>query len=146
MIGKCIKVTCHNGFIQEGIVEQFSDDRMDLKLIDGSTLILLNPKTHIFTIHVFGEVQDKPKAVAKDTTELEAKEKFSHELRFKSLAELHKLKAHEEQRTAKELLTSKSISTIAPEVKFEYPNFGSLRQPGQPLPKRPKKKARSGAK
>jgi hypothetical protein len=138
--GSLVKIICKNGFVDAGKVLEYTDDQLILELSDKSISITLQPKENIVNIKVASDnvVQELDKPIHVEDSEIPEIEHvpFQKEnLRAKTLAELHKLKANEERDRAKRLLLSQKLS-IAPEVTFGTPNFTKS------FSEHPKKKAR----
>ena len=130
-LGSKIEVFCIYGIHDEGILIENTDEQVVIELEDKSKVIFLNPKTNIVSIWV----QNETKSSTSEDTDVDLGRYQKESLRAKSLAELHKMKAHEERRRALEVLRAKSIAA-APEVEFGTPNFT------KPIPDHPKKKTR----
>jgi hypothetical protein len=136
-IGSMIKIFCLGGVMEAGKLIERTKEQMVLELIDKSYTIIQNPDQNIIAIkisayerksstedEVFVDVELKPERYAR-----------KEDLRAASLAELHKLKANEERKRAREKLTSYQL-TAQPEVAFGLPDFSKS------VSKYPKKKTR----
>jgi len=136
--GSIIKIICSNNVIEAGKLIEYTVDQMVLELFDRSLFIVQEPLKNVVCIRITPQTTEssEPGPVFVDK-EPELDQYYRQEdLRAKSLAELHKLKAAEERNRARELLQrSKKIDTL-PEVEFGYPIFT------KPIPKHPKKKTR----
>lgn len=138
-IGSVIKLICTNGVVEEGTLIEHSEHQLVLKLSDDSHSIIQNPYQNIVVIRVSKqEIQSSKAADSSVYVKEEPKpDKYykDENLRAMKLAELHKLRAHEERRRAKEKLTAFKIETL-PEVKFGFPGFA------KPIHKHTPKKTR----
>lgn len=138
-IGSYIKIVCKNGVIEAGKLIEHTTDQMVLELIDKSYTIIQNPNDNVVAIRVSapGKGSSTEEGVFVDV-QLEPDRYYRDEdLRAKNLAELHKLKAHEERQRAIELMRTKRIESVSPpEVLFGTPDFT------KPIPQHPKKKTR----
>lgn len=134
--GCIVKVVCKGNLIENGILVEFNEDQLVLELLDKSLVIFLNPKENIIAIKVSKqETQSSPRdRVFVDTEPKPHRYERREELRAATLAELHKMRASEERKRARNLMTSFDV-TQPPEVSFGYPQFKSV-------PKHPKKKTR----
>ena len=123
LAGMNIKIFCKNGLFEAGTVVERTDQQLVLELIDKSKMIILNPYENIVAIKISG-AQKKSSPISNVLVE-ETLEPTTYErredLRALELAELHKLKAAEERKRAKELLQTHKPSS--PEVSFGTPNF-----------------------
>jgi len=107
--GTHVKVYLRNGAVEEGFVEEWNKDNVILKsLIDSTITILHKPLDDIFLTKiieskdkqpVFVDEEIKPKKYIRDSR-----------LRAMHLAELHKIKAEEERKRAREALTTFKLS------------------------------------
>jgi hypothetical protein len=135
--GSLIKIYCQGGVIEAGKLIEHTKEQMVLELIDKSITIIQNPDQNIIAIKISS--QEVKSSTGSDVlVDVELKpERYERreDLRVASLAELHKLKAHEERKRAREKLTTHQL-TATPEVFFGTPNFN------KPIPKYPKKKTR----
>lgn len=136
-IGSKIKVVCQNGIVEAGTLLEHTDDQLVLELIDETVVIILNPKQNVVAIRV--PKQEKESRVDGGVfVDVELKpERYERkeDLRAANLAELHKLRAHEERKRAGELLRSHQPSAL-PEVAFGTPDYS------KPISKHPRKKVR----
>lgn len=134
-IGSVVKIMCKSNLVESGILTEYNDDQLVLQLADKSFTIILNPKENIIAIRVSKqEMRSRPDRVSVETELEPHRYERREDLRAASLAELHKMRANEERKNAKDLLRSFKIKQT-PEVNFGYPSFKSI-------PKHPKKKTR----
>jgi hypothetical protein len=153
--GSIVKTISTNGLVEGGKLLEFTDDQLVLELFDGSISVTLNPRQNIVKIVIASEkvLQSFEKQVYIDPIKNEnipniIEEKIelpslidseynftTSELRVKSLAELHKLKAEEERKLFNDSLKSNQLIPC-PEVTFGTPDFS------KPLSQYPKKKIR----
>jgi len=135
-IGSFIKIICINNVIEAGKLIEYSGTQMVLELPDNSIFVIQDPHKNVVCILIEPQ-KTESREVGKVFVDEELKPDQYYrqeELRTKSLAELHKLKAAEERERARRLLkSSKKIETL-PEVEFGYPIFTKS------IPKHPKKK------
>lgn len=129
-LGSRISVFCVGGIHETGRLVEYTDEQMVIEYEDKSNVIIFNPKTNIISLWM----QNETKSSTPEDTDLYSNYQ-KESLRAKSLAELHKMKAHEERKRALDLLRSKSITGL-PEVEFGTPNFT------KPISDHPKKKTR----
>lgn len=126
-INSLVKIICQNNLVEGGKVLEYTKNQLVLQLIDGDVFIIQNPYKNIIAIRLMkAETKSQnPVFVEKDIkTQLSEEDILPKEnLNVKTLAELHKLKAAEERKRAKDLLTTKTISNTFKEVNFGYPNF-----------------------
>jgi hypothetical protein len=137
-IGSIIKIICINNVIEAGKLVEHTDEQMVLELFDRSLFIVQDPFKNVVCIRLTPQTtESSEQGTVFVEMEPEPDQYYRQEdLRAKNLAELHKLRAAEERKRARELLKrSKTIDTL-PEVEFGYPIFT------KPIPKHPKKKAR----
>ncbi len=136
-IGSLIKIYCQGGVMEAGKLIEHSKEQMVLELIDKSYTIIQNPDQNVIAIKIsaFESKSSTEKDVFVDVELKPERYNRQEELRAAGLAELHKLKASEERKRAKEKLTSYQL-TARPEVAFGLPDFS------KPIPKHPKKKTR----
>ena len=137
-IGSSIKIICSNGVIEGGKLIEFTASQMILELSNKSLFIILDPYKNIVAIKISSDtIESREIGEVFVDKELEPDTYYSREdLRAKSLANLHKLKAEEERIRARELLQQHKKAEVLPEVKFGYPVFPKS------VSKCPKKKIR----
>lgn len=136
-IGSMIKIFCVGGVMEAGKLIEHTKEQMVLELIDKSYTIIQNPDQNIIAIKV-SAYESKSSTEGDVFIDVELKpERYERreELRAAGLAELHKLKAIEERKRAREKLSTHQITAL-PEVTFGIPNFS------KPVSKYPKKKTR----
>ncbi|MCK9567817.1 hypothetical protein M0R72_02555 [Candidatus Pacearchaeota archaeon] len=137
-IGSIIKIICINNVIEAGKLVEYTDEQMVLELFDRSLFIVQDPFKNVMCIRLTPQTTESSEQ-GEVFVELEPEPAHYYrqeDLRAKNLAELHKLKAAEERKRARELLQrSKNIETL-PEVDFGSPFFTKS------ILKHPKKKAR----
>jgi hypothetical protein len=139
--------------VEAGKLLEFTDSQLVLELFDGSVSVTLNPRQNIVRIVIASEkvLQAFEKQVYTDPVKNESSENVEPpievqmtnsgndfsilELRTKSLAELHKLKAEAERKIYIDSLKSNKL-IACPEVTFGTPNFS------KPISQYPQKKAR----
>lgn len=137
-IGSIIKIICVNNVIEAGKLLELTASQMVLELFDRSLFIVQDPYRNVVCIRITPQITESSE---QGTVFVELEPEPDHyyrqeDLRAKNLAELHKLKAAEERKRARELLQrSQKIETL-PEVEFGYPIFT------KPIPKHPKTKTR----
>ena len=137
-LGSIIKIICTNNVIEAGKLIEHTDQQMVLELFDRSLFIVQDQFKNVVVIKFTPQQieSSEPGKVFIDE-EPEPDQYYCQEnLRAKNLAELHKLKAAEERKNARELLQKAKKVDVLPEVEFGYPIFT------KPIPKYPKKKAR----
>jgi hypothetical protein len=134
-IGSIIKIICTNNIIEAGKLIEHTSKQMVLELFDRTLFIVQDPFKNVVCIRITPQkIESREVEAVHIEADPEPDKYYSKEdLRAKSLAELHKLKAAEERKRARELLQRSKIETL-PEVKFGYPNFTKS------IPKYPKKK------
>lgn len=144
-IGAYIKLICKNGLVEAGRLVEKAKTVWVLEHLDKSHTILLNPNDNVVAIKVFKP--DKIDKIEEDSESSEDDGVFVDEeltpsqyhreedLRAMELAELHKLRAHEERKRARELLQNHRPTSL-PEVNFGQPNFSKS------VSQHPKKKTR----
>jgi hypothetical protein len=130
--GERVKIYFKNGLVEEGIVEFWSQHKSVLRAISGNNLFIIqNTLQDVLGLKIF---RDQPSIsdVHVDTPTL--KERIPDEnLRAMKLADLHKLRAQEERKRAREKLTTFSIETSASgQVNYGTPNFGKPVSNGPP--------------
>jgi hypothetical protein len=139
-IGSYIKVICVNGMTEAGKLIEHTQEQMVLELIDKSYMIIQRPNNNVVAIKVSApEKESRDEESVFVDAELKPDRYYRKEdLRAQNLAELQKLKAHEERKRAVELLRTHQIKSAypSPEVLFGTPNFS------KPLSQHPKKKTR----
>jgi hypothetical protein len=131
-IGSIIKILCLNGVTESGKLIEHTKYQMVLELFDRSFFIVQDPYKNVVVIKTSiseMESSDPGKVLVEEDPEPDQYYR-KEELRAKSLADLHKLKA------ARELLQRSMKVETLPEVEFGNPIFA------KPIPKYPKKKAR----
>ena len=133
-LGSIIKIICSNNVVESGKLIEHTDKQMVLELFDKSIFIVQNPLKNVISIKFTLKESSNPSKVFIEDEPKPDQYYIKEDLRAKSLAELHKLKAEEERRRARDLLISKKIENL-PEVEFGYPNFTKS------VPKHFKKKA-----
>ncbi len=138
-LGSYIKVVCTNGIIEAGKVIEYTQGQLVLELIDKSYTIIQDPYKNIVAIRI--SVREKESSTEEDVfvdVEPEPDRYYRREdLRAMNLADLHKLKAHEERKRAIEHFRRHQIKPVPPpEVLFGTPNLT------KPIPQHPKKKTR----
>jgi hypothetical protein len=121
-----IKIICKNGLIEEGRFVFIDNECLIIKLIDNSVYSILNPFDNIVAIKILN-VDNVPDNVTNVYIDKEP-EPVTYipdpQLRAKSIAELHKLKAFEERKRAQEALKSHKISkNIKSEEYLVYPDL-----------------------
>lgn len=136
-IGSMIKIYCQGGVMEAGKLVEHTKEQMVLELIDKSHTIIQNPDQNVIAIKISGyELESSTQSDVLVDVELKPESYERREdLRAAKLAELHKLKAHEERKRAKEKLTSYQLTT-RPEVTFGTPDYS------KPISQHPKKKVR----
>ena len=137
-IGSIIKILCLNGVTESGKLIEHTKYQMVLELFDRSLFIVQDPYKNVVVIKTSiseMESSDPGKVLVEEDPEPDQYYR-KEELRAKSLADLHKLKAAEERNRARELLQRSMKAETLPEVEFGNPIFA------KPIPKYPKKKAR----
>jgi hypothetical protein len=139
-IGSNIKVICTNGVVEAGKLIEHTQDQMVLELIDKSYVIIQRPNDHVVAIKVSAQEKESrdEESVFVDA-ELKPDRYYRREdLRALNLAELQKMRAHEERKRAVELLRTHRIKSAypPPEVLFGTPSFA------KPLSQHPQKKTR----
>jgi len=124
-IGSIIKILCINGAIEGGKLIEHTKDQMVIELFDRSMFIVQDPFKNVIAIKVtVNETESSEPGKVFVEQEPEPDQYYRQEdLRAKSLAELHKLKAAEERDRARELLQQSKKVEVLPEVKFGYPIF-----------------------
>jgi len=140
VVGDYIKVYFKSGFIESGRLTEANETNWVIRCIDESVLTILSPLDNVAAVRVFKPEakEEKPRSrtngdVFVDVDLKPTKHYSSEKLRTMELAELHKLKAHEERQRAKEQLRGHRISSL-PEVSFGIPTFR------KPVSQHPKKK------
>lgn len=136
-IGSLIKVYCQGGVMEAGKLVEYTKEQMVIELIDKSYTIIQNPDQNVIAIKIsWYESESSTESDILVDVELKPERYERREdLRAANLAELHKLKAHEERKRARENLTSYQLTT-RPEVAFGTPDYS------KPISKYPNKKAR----
>lgn len=140
-----ITISLKNGKEESGLFELFNDEFLIIKKNDNSTLWIFNPKENILCVKIH-EDKIKPESfnetANKEALPLPKNVISSDDLKIKNLIELHKIKAEEERKIAKELLLSNKLSNLK-EVEFGIPDLRKLPKPGElPFSKHSKKKTR----
>ena len=105
-IGSVIKIICINNVIEGGRLIELNAEQMVLELFDRSLFIVQDPFKNVLAIKVTPQTMgsSEPGRVFVEE-EPEPDRHYPREnLRAKNLAELHKLKADEERKRARELL------------------------------------------
>lgn len=139
-IGSMIKVYCQGGILETGKVIEYTKDQLVLELIDKSYSIINNPNQNIILIKIFNAKTNfnVEEEVFVDIDLKPERYERREDLRAAGLAELHKLKAAEERKRAREKLTTYQI-TKQPEVVFGTPDFSKS------ISQYPKKKIRTSS-
>lgn len=150
-VGDYVKMFCRNGLVEAGKVIEINETHWVIEGIDKSRTIIINPLENVIAVklkpqHLEEQPQDRPKKSSPEESvyvdvELEPDHYERDEgLRAANLAELHKLKAHEERSRAKELLQSHQPSAL-PEVTFGYPRLTKPvhQHPGKKTRRRPRR-------
>lgn len=136
-IGSLIKIYCQGGVMEAGKLIEHTKEQMVIELIDKSYTIIQNPDQNVIAIKI-SAYESESSTESDVLVDVELKpERYERreDLRAAGLAELHKLKAHEERKRAREKLTSYQLTT-RPEVAFGTPDYS------KPISKHPKKKVR----
>lgn len=145
--GQHVKIVFRNGTVTEGIVEEWFNNVIYLKALDGeSKLIITNPEQDIMLIKVWDEkapeVEPKEPEPVDLPTEEEAKEWASH---FQEVAETHDPYNPDDRKTLAELkieLAKQERKIIAEKLREHRPSPYKPTQvpyhylPGIPEPKR----------
>jgi hypothetical protein len=136
-IGSIIRIICANNLVEGGKLIEYSDQQMVLELLDKSLFVVQDPYKNIVAIKIATQKieSSEPEKVFIEEDPEPDRYYRREDLRAKNLAELHKLKADEERKRARELLQKSSKINTLPEVEFGYPVFTKS------VPKYPKKKA-----
>jgi hypothetical protein len=137
-IGSVIKIICANNVIEAGRLIELTDEQMVLELFDRSVFIVQDPFKNVLAIKITHQTTGSSEPGKVFLEEEPEPDRYypREDMRAKNLAELHKLKAEEERKRARELLKRSQKIEVLPEVEFGYPIFT------KPIPKHPKKKAR----
>jgi hypothetical protein len=133
-LGSIIKIICSNNLIESGTVIEYTKNQLVLELVDHAIFIVQDPFKNIIAIKIMSGI--KPREIEEVLVDEELKPDAYYpkeQLRAMRLADLHKLKAAEERKRARELLQSHKLNHL-PEVQFGQPNFS------QSVFKYPKKK------
>lgn len=161
-IGAYVKLICKNGLIEAGKLVSKTKTEWVLQHIDKSHTIIMNPQDNVLAVKTFNnEVKkDEPDTIESDTIESDTiepdtsdvyvdeelkPEKYHRreDLRAFELAELYKLKAHEERKRARELVLSHKPSKILNDEHYDIDgvNFGTPQLP-KPVSYNPIQEAR----
>lgn len=122
-LGSIIKIICHNNLIESGKVIELNKHQLVLELVDHSVVIIQDPFRNIIAIKILSSI--KPREIKEVLVDDDVKPDNYYPketLRAMRLADLHKLKAAEERKRARELLQSHKLNNL-PEVQFGIPNF-----------------------
>lgn len=136
-VGDYVKMFCRNGLVEAGKVIEINETHWVIEGIDKSRTIIINPLENVIAVKLKPQSKESsPEEGVHVDVELEPDHYERDEgLRAANLAELHKLRAHEERSRAKELLQSHQPSAL-PEVTFGYPRLT------KPVHQHPRKKTR----
>lgn len=137
-----VKVYFKSGLVEAGRLIEINETHWVIECIDKSILTIIAPLDNVVAVRVFKPERDEktessaqPDGVFVDEELKPTKYYRREDLRTMELAELHKLKAHEERKRARELLQDHR-STALPEVTFGLPDFSKS------VSQHPKKKIR----
>ena len=136
-IGSYIKVICTNGVVEAGKLLEHTKAQMVLELADKDHMIIQKPDDNVVAIRISAQERksSSEEGVFVDVEPKPDRYYRKEDLRAKNLAELHKLKAHEERQRAIELLRTHRVNPVPhPEVLFETPDFT------KPIPQHPPQK------
>jgi hypothetical protein len=131
--GQHVKLFFRNGLVEEGRVVSWSDDKSVLKSLASDNLLIIQHTAHdVVAIKVFvyeklaEQEESAPRSVYIDKElELPAPER-DMTLRALKLAELRKIRAHEERELAREMMTTFKPTggfSIDSSENYGYPNF-----------------------
>jgi hypothetical protein len=130
--GQHVKCILKNGAVVEGIVEEWSTNSVELRSLDGeSILIIPRPNEDIMLIKVLLEKLKpeveiiKEKIIEKGSLEEELQktvEQTSNDLRLKKMAELKILLAQQERKIITDKLKDHHISDVR-KAQYERPGF-----------------------
>lgn len=142
-VGAHIKLICKNGLVEAGKLVEKRDAVWAIQHLDKSHTLIINPQENVVAVKVFKPEPDQEETESSTEDdgvfvdqELEPEKYHRREdLRAAELAELYKIKAHEERKRARELLQSHEPSSL-PEVTFGTP------QKAKPLSYNPVQEAR----
>lgn len=143
VVGDYVKVYFKSGLIEAGRLIETNETHWVVECIDKSILTIIEPLDNVVAVRVFKPEQDEEKKESSTSpSEVFVGEELKptkyhrkEDLRAMELAELHKLKAHEERKRARELLRDHR-PTALPEVTFGLPDFS------KPVSQHPQKKTR----
>lgn len=143
VVGDYVKVYFKSGLVEAGQLIETNETNWVVECIDKSILTIIAPLDNVAAVRVFKPEQDEEKTesstkaggVFVDEELKPTKYHRKEDLRAMELAELHKLKAHEERKRARELLRDHR-PTALPEVTFGIPDFSKS------VSQHPQKKAR----
>lgn len=137
VVGDYVKMFCRNGLVEAGKLIEINETHWVIEGIDKSRTVIINPLENVIAVKIKPrEKESSPEESVHVDVELEPDHYERDEsVRAANLAELHKLRAHEERKRAQELLRSHQPSAL-PEVTFGYPRFT------QPVHKHTGKKTR----
>lgn len=134
-IGQQVKCMFRNGFVSEGIVESWQTHNVQLRSLDGkSILIITNPAEDIMLIKIvlenpsnLEELPDISQAIDRTLANVSSQPTIAinpYDADYnKSLAELRKERAEVERRIITEKLKEHRSSIGGGKVKYEQPGF-----------------------
>jgi hypothetical protein len=132
-----VKCILKNGALVEGFVQEWSDQEVILRSLDGeSILIVTHPREDIVLIRILLEIPENIEQPAKVKTELEEQFQQAYEepsgddLRTKRLAELKVLLLKQEKKIVAEKLKDHNLSQSPGLTQYHYPGgMGNLPTP-----------------